>query len=82
LTPWARLWHLWVSSAFLRAYRETTAACGLVPQEPEELGSLLRFYVQKHIIKELAYDLDPPLPRVEVPLLGVWYLLENPRIKA
>jgi maltose alpha-D-glucosyltransferase/alpha-amylase len=71
LEPWLRLWQNSVSSAFLTAYREASAARpGLLPQ-PALAHSLLNGYLLEKALYELLYELNNRPTWVRIPLAGI-----------
>jgi maltose alpha-D-glucosyltransferase/alpha-amylase len=77
LEPWARFWHQWVATTFLKAYLETAAQGQFLPTSREELDVVLDFYLLKRAINELQYELTYHPDRVRVPLQGLLHLLEG-----
>jgi maltose alpha-D-glucosyltransferase/alpha-amylase len=77
LAPWARFWHLWVSTAFLKGYLHAAAGASFLPGNREELGVLLDFYLLKRAVGELNFELTHNPEQVRVPLLGLLHLLEG-----
>ena len=75
LTPWARLWETWVSSAFRHAYLAATEGTSLVPRDPDDFDTLLRAFVVEKALYELAYELNNRPDWAHIPLMG----LLNPR---
>jgi maltose alpha-D-glucosyltransferase/alpha-amylase len=77
LEAWARCWQRWVSSAFLRAYLETSAKAPFVPQTREELRVLLNAFLVEKACYELGYELNNRPDWVRLPLLGLLQLLQR-----
>lgn len=77
LEPWARLWHQWVSSAFLRAYLEVANQGAFLPRKREELEVLLNTYLLEKAIYELGYELNNRPEWVHLPLTGISQLLDT-----
>jgi maltose alpha-D-glucosyltransferase/alpha-amylase len=75
LGPWARLWQLWVSVGFVRAYLAAAGAAAFLPSNRDDLSLLLDFQLLKRAVYELRYELLAGSPRVRVPLLGLRQLL-------
>jgi maltose alpha-D-glucosyltransferase/alpha-amylase len=76
LEPWARLWHAWVSSAFLRAYLTTAGDAPFVPRARDELAALLHVYVLEKAVHEVAYELNNRPDWTWLPLRAIRQLLE------
>jgi maltose alpha-D-glucosyltransferase/alpha-amylase len=71
LSPWARLWEAWVSSAFRRAYLAATEGTSLVPQNLDDFDTLLRAFVVEKALYELAYELNNRPDWAHIPLMGL-----------
>jgi maltose alpha-D-glucosyltransferase/alpha-amylase len=76
LQPWARMWHLWVSAAFVKAYLAAARGDSFLPQDREELRILFDYSLLKRSVNELRHELDHSLERVRVPVRGLLHLLE------
>jgi maltose alpha-D-glucosyltransferase/alpha-amylase len=75
LGPWARLWQLWVSAEFLRAYLAEANGAAFLPANRDDLGLLLDFHLLKRSVNELRAELAAGSARVRVPLQGLRQLL-------
>jgi maltose alpha-D-glucosyltransferase/alpha-amylase len=76
LETWARLWHLWVSVAFLKAYVEVTAQAPFLPKTEEELKILLDLHLLEKAVYELAYELNNRPDWVGVPIQGILEMVQ------
>jgi maltose alpha-D-glucosyltransferase/alpha-amylase len=77
LGPWARLWQLWVSAAFVRTYLADAAGAVFLPTGRDDLSVLLDFHLLKRAVNELRYELSFGAARARVPLLGLLQLLAS-----
>lgn len=70
-------WYRWVSTAFLRTYREAAGqtACGLESKAQAE--ELLRMYLIEKALYELEYELNNRPDWVRIPLRGLRQLLQR-----
>ena len=75
--PWIRLWYVWVSVAFLKAYFTVTDQGTFLPKAREELQVLLDAYLLEKALYELRYELNSRPDWVKIPLQGILYLLER-----
>jgi maltose alpha-D-glucosyltransferase/alpha-amylase len=75
LQPWARLWQVWVSAAFVRSYLSTAAGAAFLPANRDDLSLLLDFHLLKRAVNELRYELAAGAARARVPLLGLRQIL-------
>jgi maltose alpha-D-glucosyltransferase/alpha-amylase len=71
LTPWARFWQQWASSAFLRAYLQQMGDSSLVPRTREDVSRLLGVLVLEKNMYELGYELNNRPEWVRVPLASI-----------
>ena len=74
--PWARVWYLWVSAAFLNAYCAVAGQGAFLPQTREERQVLLDAYLLEKALYELRYELNSRPDWVNVPLQGILDLVE------
>ena len=74
--PWARVWYLWVSAAFLKAYCAVAGQGAFLPQTREERQVLLNAYLLEKVLYELRYELNSRPDWVNVPLQGILDLVE------
>jgi maltose alpha-D-glucosyltransferase/alpha-amylase len=75
LEPWARLWHLWVSAAFVRAYLAALDGASFLPANRDDLRLLLDFHLLKRVVNELRAKVAARSPGVRVPLRALRQLL-------
>jgi maltose alpha-D-glucosyltransferase/alpha-amylase len=75
LGPWARMWGLWVSVGFVRAYLTAADGAGFLPADRADRSLLLDFHLLKRAVAELRYELAAHSPRVRAPLQGLRQLL-------
>jgi maltose alpha-D-glucosyltransferase/alpha-amylase len=78
LVPWAWLWHLWTSVAFLTSYRETAGSSAMLPARLDQQEILLDFYLVKRSLNELRHELNRNPTRAEIPIRGLMHLLRTP----
>jgi maltose alpha-D-glucosyltransferase/alpha-amylase len=77
LEPWARLWHAWVSAAFVRSYMARAGAAGFLPRDPGELRVLFDVLLLEKAIHELSSELMHRPDMVRIPLQGILQILES-----
>lgn len=75
LEPWTRLWYVWVSAVFVKAYRETAGQASFLPRSREDLQILLDAYLLEKAVYELSYELNNRPDWVRIPLQGILQLL-------
>ena len=71
LEPWARLWERAACTAFLNAYKETTAADPALLPERSQAQALLSAYLLEKALYELLYELNNRPNWVRIPLAGI-----------
>ena len=76
LEPWAQVWWMWTSAAFLDGYRRTVAESDLLPADPERNRRLLDFFILEKTIFELQYELNYRPDWVSIPILGILRLID------
>jgi maltose alpha-D-glucosyltransferase/alpha-amylase len=71
LGPWARLWQVWASWAYLKGYLKTGGEASFIPRDREELKILLDAFLLDKAIYELIYELNNRPDWLTIPLQGV-----------
>jgi maltooligosyltrehalose trehalohydrolase len=74
--PWAQMWYVWVSAAFLQTYLAYAGAVSVLPPTREECQALLNAYLLEKAIYELGYELNNRPDWVGIPLRGILQLWE------
>ncbi|MGH9347303.1 MAG: maltose alpha-D-glucosyltransferase [Vicinamibacterales bacterium] len=69
--PWAEVWEMWVSAAFLRAYLAAVDGAAFMPSRREDLDLLLHTFMLDKTLYELAYELNNRPDWVHIPLTGL-----------
>jgi maltose alpha-D-glucosyltransferase/alpha-amylase len=77
LEVWGRLWTLWVSAVFLKAYLAVAGETPLIPRNRGELQVLLDAFLLEKAMYELAYELNNRPDWVRIPIQGILELLEG-----
>jgi len=77
LEVWGRLWTLWVSAVFLKAYLAVAGGTPLIPRNRGELQVLLDAFLLEKAVYELAYELNNRPDWVRIPIQGILELLEG-----
>jgi maltose alpha-D-glucosyltransferase/alpha-amylase len=75
LEPWLRLWQVWVSATFLRAYFATAGQHAFIPPSRTDLQILLDAFVLEKAVYEIRYELNNRPDWVPIPVRGVVQLL-------
>jgi maltose alpha-D-glucosyltransferase/alpha-amylase len=75
---WLRYWNLWVSVAYLKAYFQSIASAGILPDNEEDVRMILRAYVLDRAMNELGRELSEGGARLGIPLSAILFLLREP----
>lgn len=76
LEEWSKVWYLWVSVAFLKAYLELISDLPILPATKESKKVLLDAYLMEKALYEVNYELNSRPDWVHLPLQGVLQILE------
>ncbi len=76
LVPWAKSWRTWTSATFLKEYLATAAGASFLPDDPEQVGTLLDALMLDKALYELLYELNNRPDWVRIPLQGITALLD------
>jgi len=71
LEPWTRMWYVWVSVAFLKAYLTVADQASFLPKKRADLEILLDFSLIKRAVGDLSRELKSHGERIMVPLRGL-----------
>jgi maltose alpha-D-glucosyltransferase / alpha-amylase len=71
----ADFWYRWVSAVFLKAYLNTAAPGGFLPQTRAEFQVLLETYLLEKSVYELGYELNNRPDWIKIPLQGIRQLV-------
>lgn len=74
---WAEFWYQWVSATFLKSYLEVTKGQGLLPDDSEDLRTLLHVYLLEKAVYEIGYEINNRPEWLKVPLSGVLHLMRQ-----
>ena len=76
MDPWAHLWYVWASAAFLRGYQAQVGGLELLPKSLEDRAAILDAYLLEKTMYEVGYELNNRPDWVSVPLKGFLQLME------
>jgi maltose alpha-D-glucosyltransferase / alpha-amylase len=71
LEHWIELWQRYLGGAFLRSYLERAQDAPFLPQEVEEIDTLLNAFLLHKALYELGYELNSRPEWVMMPLKGI-----------
>jgi maltose alpha-D-glucosyltransferase / alpha-amylase len=77
LGPWARLWQVWASWAYLKEYLNTAGEAEFIPRDREELRILLDAFLLDKAVYELGYELNNRPDWLEIPMQGISQILSG-----
>ena len=72
--PWVRHWNLAVSGAFLKAYCQGLEKSGILPDDEDQLRTMLLAYLLNQVVEELGQELRRVSHHVRAPLQAIIYL--------
>jgi maltose alpha-D-glucosyltransferase / alpha-amylase len=75
LEGWARVWYLWIASAYLREYFEVARPAGILPGSAEEIDALLQLFLLEKAVSEFGMELVYRPDWVGIPLRGIVEIL-------
>jgi maltose alpha-D-glucosyltransferase/alpha-amylase len=71
MAPWASAWEVWVSAEFLREYLETASGAPFLPDDDDQLETLLEAFLLDKAFYELNYELNNRPDWLHIPLQGI-----------
>ncbi|MFO7923264.1 MAG: maltose alpha-D-glucosyltransferase [Bacteroidales bacterium] len=77
LEQWAELWFNQVSDTYLRTYIETLGETRLIPENKEDLKTMLDIFVLEKAVYELNYELNNRPDWVSIPLKGIKNIMQS-----
>ena len=75
LQPWADLWYRYTAGIFVRFYLVTAGNASFIPENNDDVKTLLNAYLLEKAVYELGYALNSHPERVVIPLRGIQELL-------
>jgi maltose alpha-D-glucosyltransferase / alpha-amylase len=75
LEHWAQFWYVWVSSSFLTSYLRDVEHARFLPDDAEQLMTLLDAYLLEKAFYEIGYEIDNRPDWLKVPLQGILQLI-------
>jgi len=76
LEEWSKVWYLWVSVAFLKAYLELVSDLPILPESKQGKKVLLDAYLMEKALYEINYELNNRPDWINLPLQGVLQILD------
>lgn len=76
LEPWALFWYTWTCHCFLKSYLEVAGRSMFLPEDTDELRSLLDLYLLEKAVYELGYELNNRPTWIRIPIRGIEHLLQ------
>jgi len=76
IKPWAEIWYKLVAGIFLKSYIDTARNAPFIPNNNEELGTMLRAFLLEKAVYELGYELNNRPNWLIIPIEGINNLLE------
>jgi len=82
LVPFVEQWYHYMSGFFMKAYLETVKGSAFVPDNNEDLNTLLTTFLLEKAIYELNYELNNRPGWVTIPLRGIKELMKSDTVSA
>jgi maltose alpha-D-glucosyltransferase/alpha-amylase len=76
IKPWAEVWYKLVAGIFLKSYIDTARNAPFIPNNDEELDTMLRAFLLEKAVYELGYELNNRPSWLIIPIEGINNLLE------
>lgn len=77
IKPMQNLWAFWTSAAFLSSYLKHAANMPFMPNNENEIRTLLQTYILERAFYELQYELRNRPEWVPVPLVAILYIMNK-----
>jgi maltose alpha-D-glucosyltransferase/alpha-amylase len=77
LMPFAEQWYHYMSGYFMRSYLKTVKGSAFIPQEKEDLETLVTTFLLEKAIYELNYELNNRPDWIIIPLRGIKSILNK-----
>ncbi|MFH0813627.1 MAG: maltose alpha-D-glucosyltransferase [Pseudomonadota bacterium] len=77
LSPWTEVWHRTVSGIFLNFYLQAVDKAPFMPDEREELETLLDAFLLEKAVYELGYEINNRPDWVIIPIKGIKEILKK-----
>ena len=82
LLPFVEQWYHYVSGFFMQGYLETVKDNLIIPQQKEDLETLIQTFLLQKAVYELNYELNNRPGWVMVPLRGIKSIMSSPEFQA
>ena len=77
LEKWAELWYHYISGIYIKTYIEALGETNLVPDNREDLKTMLDTYILEKAVYELNYELNNRPGWVIIPIKGIKYIMRS-----
>ncbi len=77
LEQWADLWFNMISETYLKTYIETLGETRLIPDNQEDLKTMLDTFILEKAVYELNYELNNRPDWVSIPLKGIKQIMQT-----
>jgi len=82
LLPFVEQWYHYMSGFFMQGYFETVKDNSIIPQQKEDLETLIQTFLLQKAVYELNYELNNRPGWVMVPLRGIKAIMNSPELLA
>jgi maltose alpha-D-glucosyltransferase / alpha-amylase len=77
LEKWAELWYHYISGIFIKNYLQAVAKTKLIPDNQEDLETMLNTYILEKAVYELNYELNNRPDWVIIPVKGIKSIMQQ-----
>ncbi len=77
LEKWAELWYHYISGTYLKTYTGALGETRLIPDNKEDLKTMLDTYILEKAVYELGYELNNRPDWVLIPIKGINYIMKS-----
>ena len=77
LEKWAELWYHYISGIFIKNYLQVVAKTKLIPDNQEDLETMLNTYILEKAVYELNYELNNRPDWVIIPVKGIKTIMQQ-----
>lgn len=77
LEKWAELWYHYISGIFIKSYTAALGETNLLPDNREDLKTMLDTFILEKAVYELNYELNNRPDWVIIPIKGIKYIMQS-----
>jgi maltose alpha-D-glucosyltransferase/alpha-amylase len=81
LAPYVEQWYYYMSGFFMQAYLETVKGSAFIPEDKEDLDTMIQTYLLEKAIYELNYELNNRPDWLIIPIRGIKALMASSKLQ-